>query len=143
MLQKLVLIFLLLISASFAIDKRLESYPEAKQLYVKENQKDMIAAFDLARFYETKLVDKKEAIYWYKKSYEYGSPAAPLNLGSLYDDLKQYDKAIEWYKKAYDRNDIKSALSLGLLYKKQKEYNKAIEWYKKAYKQGNVGGQTT
>lgn len=142
MFKSILLILLLLTVNSFAVDKRLENYPKATKLYKEATQnKSQVAAFDLALFYEDTLKDSKQTVYWYKKSYEYGSSSAALNLGLHYLNLKDYPKTIEWFEKAYNRNDTKSAFNLGMLYDDRlKDYPKAIEWYKKSYAQGNMGG---
>ncbi|PHR56882.1 MAG: hypothetical protein COA44_07170 [Arcobacter sp.] len=142
MFKKLLLIGLLTIATLQGMDERLFKYPDAKNDYVKATQdKDQSAAFDLALFYKTTLHDNEKAIEWYKKSYEYGSSRAALNIGNIYKHFDKTKEAIEWYKKAYDRGDIKSALALGIIYEQTlHNYKVAIKWYEKAYKIGNMTG---
>jgi len=144
--MRFLLALLLFAAALFGeYDTRLDNYPQARALYQEATiKKDPTAAFRLARFYEDTLKDDRQVIYWYEKSYEYGSFKAAHNLGAFYEDkLKNYSKAIEWYEKAYARGDLyKAPLALGLAYKALKDYPKAIEWYEKAYAHGDIGGAT-
>jgi len=124
------------------MDQRLFKYPDAKTDYVKATQdKDQSAAFDLALFYKTTLHDDDKAIEWYKKSYEYGSSRASLNLGNLYFKLQKYNDAEVWFINAYNNGDIKSAYNIGYLYDEvYQNYGKAIEWYEEAYTKGYLSG---
>ena len=142
MLKKLSLLIFLTSLSIFAMDQRLNKYPDAREDYIKATQeKDQSAAFQLALFYEMDLKDNEQAIKWYEQSYKYGSERAAYNLGLLYEKKEHnYKNAIHWYTKAYNNNDEKSALALGILYrKKMTDYKTAKAWYKLAYEQGNMG----
>jgi TPR repeat protein len=141
MLKK-ILLTLLLVSSLFAMDTRLNSYPQGKEYYEAAERGDPDAMFNLGLVYKNFIKDYQESLYWYEKAYKRGASGAAHNLGILYkESLKDYKKAEEWYLKAIEQNDKDTPAALGLLYKNHfKDYPKAIKWYKKAYEIGDMGG---
>lgn len=85
----------------------------------------------------------KEAISLYKESYTLNpNKDIPVNIGSAYDEIKNYEEAIEWYRIGVEEfSEKKSAYNLGLLYdEKLQNFKEAKRWYEQSYKMGNSWG---
>lgn len=93
--------------------------------------------------------NKETAIYWYKKAAEKDLALSQKNLGSIYEDKKNYEEAFIWYKKAAEHNNSPESYyaqsRLAYLLKNglgvTKNYPAGMAWTKRAAKNGNVSGQ--
>ena len=141
MLKNILLTLVLLFSSLYAYDARLNNYPETKE-WLKDADTNGESAYNIGVIYHQYIKDDTKAIEWYKKAYymhdEGASIDAANNIGSINDNLKQYNKSIKWYKIAVEKNDNKATYNLAILYKKLHQYNDAIFYYKKAYTMGHL-----
>lgn len=60
--------------------------------------------------------DPDAAIPWYEKAIEEGSVRAMLNLGSLYEDMENYEDAYFWYLEAALQGNDEAALQIAGMY---------------------------
>ena len=73
---------------------------------------------DLGYFYDEGIgtaIDKKRAMYWYKKSYRLGSSSAASNIAILYREQGRFDLTAQWFKRAIQLNDGDAEVELAKL----------------------------
>lgn len=113
-------------------------------LWLKAENNDSVAMFQLAENYE-KAKNHKKAAYWYEKSANLGNEKAQLHIGYFYDigqGVKQdYKIANEWYKKSALQGNNIAASNLGINYSNGygTDINKeqAFYWFKKGATDNN------
>ena len=97
------------------------------------------AQASLASFYVEENFD--EAIKLYKASAEQGNPLSQVNLGFLYNSLKDIKEAIKWFKKVAERGHPDASFNLGVIYQDKGDIEEAIYWYEEAAKRGYPDAQ--
>ena len=102
-------------------NKAIEWYKKAYSLNHKEAR--INASINLASIYR-ELHQFHDAIFYYRKAYEFGDVDGANGLGYLYQyDLNDDKNAELWYKKAVAKNHQKAIGNLAKLYHKQKKVN--------------------
>jgi TPR repeat protein len=61
-------------------------------------------------------IDRKRAIYWYKRAYEHGSSTGASNLAMLYRKQGDVDDAYRWYELAVKSGDNEAHLALARIW---------------------------
>ena len=64
-----------------------------------------------------------------------------LNVGLVYENLRNYKKAKEWYIKAANEKNLDSMFYLGTLAASEGNYKEAIKWYEKPAKKNHAKSQ--
>lgn len=128
---------------------------EAQQWFRRAaDQGSSIAASQIALFYDNLTGSGRnldESLTWYKKAAEMGSDAvAQSNLGTAYEQLRQYREAADWYRRASLNGSTRAALKLaamsnnelGLPDNKKKEGKKgALGLFQQLATRGNPAGE--
>lgn len=138
MIKHIFLILLLLVGTLFAeTDLRLNHYPKAIE-WLQDADTNGESAYNIGVLYHKEIKDNDKAIEWYEKAYSMNDSevagSAANNIGSIYDDLENYQKSINWYENSINKNYTQAFYNLGILYKKLHRYDDAIFYYKKSYK---------
>lgn len=94
------------------------------------------------------LKDEQEAVEWWRKAAEQGSPGAECNLGVYYSSSlgqgvpKDAQEAVKWYRKAAEQNWPAAEHDLGVAYGKglgvAENKDEEFRWMQKSAEQGYV-----
>jgi TPR repeat protein len=88
--------------------------------------------------------DYGQAMQWYRKAADLGSPMAMTDLGFLYEHRDgvppDYGQSMQWYGKAAERGNVLAMTNIGVLYENgdgvSQDYAQAMQWYRKAADRG-------
>ena len=50
--------------------------------------------------------NESAALYWYRRAYRHGDPAAANNIGCILRDQNKLDAALQWFHRAVKRGDV-------------------------------------
>jgi TPR repeat protein len=82
-------------------------------------------------------IDRKSAVYWYKRAYRQSSTTAASNLAMHYRKLEDVDEAYRWFERAVELGDNEAHLSLAKIWLHDRgNSEKAIRHLKDVF-QGN------
>lgn len=83
-----------------------------------------------------KIKDLEKAKIYFEKCLDLGNAICAGGMGTVYEDLEDYENAIKWYTKGFELGSKESVTRLGLIYvEKLKDYETAIKWYKKGFEE--------
>ena len=110
---------------------------------------DAKSQYELARHYEYVLKNKKQAVYWYRKSAEQGYAEAQERLGLKYsrgDGVKQNKaEAVKWWRKAAEQGHKQAQYWMGWSCYNgngiKKNHAEAFKWFYAAAQQGYMDAQ--
>jgi TPR repeat protein len=123
---------------------KFEAYGKAEKSFLEGvKYGDTQSLFYLGNLYYAFKYDIKKSIAYYERSYEAGNSVAARNLGTMYEERKQYDKAIEWYSRSAERGDREALLGLGHSLRKQGDIDLALKTYHTLGDLGDVRGYTS
>jgi tetratricopeptide (TPR) repeat protein len=130
-----------------ALDKALENYLVALQIYQKLNNKEGIASCqnNIGNIYSIKK-DQVNATKYLEESHKLFIELHDQeklvrslnNMGNLYSEMQQFDEAMQYYQQAVQRseefkvNQADPYINIGNAYLKQGKYTEAIDQLKKA-----------
>ncbi len=110
---------------------------------------DAEAQCGLGRQYEFALGvrrDNKQAVLWLQKAAEQGNIIATVELGVVFDRMKDFPQALIWYRKAAEQGNARAEYNLGLAYGNgesvPKDLSEANAWFRKAADQGDALAQS-
>jgi uncharacterized protein len=80
--------------------------------------------------------NKRQALFWYRRAAEHGSPSGQLCLGYCFDTgrgVKQNkEEALKWYKKAFKNGEASAAINIAIVYKEHGNNRRSFFWYSRA-----------
>ncbi len=88
--------------------------------------------------------DKFSAMNWLNKAVKLDDSDAMMQLGDVYNEMKEYESALEYYKMAADKDNAEAMNMIGIYYDRgngvEKNKELAFEWYLKAAEAGSSIG---
>lgn len=125
---------------------------KAKKYYDKAISGDVKAMNNLGACYyigESVTKDYAQAVYWFRKAVEKGSPIAHFNLGFCYYNghgvNKDYNQAAKLFRSGAEKGEVKAQHMLAQCYYNgtgvTKDIKQAVAWANKAAEQGYADSQ--
>ncbi len=94
---------------------------------------------------ESVVMDREEALKWFRRSAEQGNLKAQFFVGEYYSQpgVDEYKEALEWYRKAAEQGYAPAQYKLAVYYfvgcaGLPQDANAAVEWLRKAAKQNDI-----
>ena len=95
------------------------------------------------------VIDKYEAVRWYRLAAEQGNAIAQNNLGIAYSNgqgvSQNYSEAVHWFRLAAEQGYASAQYNLGVAYWNgegvAQNYSEAVRWYRLAAEQGYASAQ--
>ena len=80
---------------------------------------DVMAASSVGYAYDRGLGTKRDvrqALHWYRRAADMGSPTAATNTATIYRDARKFRLAFQWWKRSAEMNDDDAAVDAGYCY---------------------------